>query len=435
MYLPSLYLNPIRFHLRVLAFLFFSACSLASLALCACPQDGLSRTDIAGTTMGPIVYRVVIINDENTPDESVLTTEIQNALDHVNDLMSTYKPDSDVSRFNNSDSSEWVSVHQDTARVMSKAIEISKLTDGAFDVTVARAVNLWNFGNERNPFELPSDETVEAVRSATGYQNVSVRMEPPGIKKTIAKLQIDFSAIAKGYAVDRVANVLNELGCKRFLVEVGGEVVGQGLTESNTPWRVGVEKAKMESREIEAVALLENGAMATSGDYRNIRIVGGKRYSHSIDPKTCRPTEELLATACVTANDCMTADALATALMIMGANKATSFCNENGIEYFLVERSLDAPNDSTKFTKHISKGFPLANDPATPVVAERGILPVFIAALIVFSLAVLGMSAGAIFANKPVQGSCGGLANMSSDSDAECGICSEPAKDCVESAS
>ncbi len=381
--------------------------------------------------MGPIVYRVVIIRNEQTPPENELAEAVQATLDHVNSLMSTYQPDSDVTKFNVSKSTEWQDVDPNTAQVMQRAIEISELTNGAFDVTVGPAVNLWNFGPVKNDFKIPDDAAIAAVKAVVGYKNVQVRLDPPAMKKNLPDVQVDFSAIAKGYAVDRVATTLKELGCNNFLVEVGGEIVGRGATEEGTPWRVGVESPKEYTRAVEEVAFLTDAAMATSGDYRNFETIDGKRYSHSIDPVTCRPTENLLATACIIADDCMTADAMATAVMVLGHEQGADICEKLKLPFLIIQRSADSPSDASKFVKHISRDFPLAKK-QPPVAATRGILPAFFAAVIVFGLAILGMAAGSIFANKPVQGSCGGLANMTNaDGELTCAVCSQPSPECT----
>ena len=420
--------NPVASRWLIAFVVVFSLIAQPSFAL-----EEFRKIDIIGKTMGPIVYRVVVVETTTALDKDQLGKAIQERLDHVNALMSTYQDDSDVTRFNKSRSKDWIEVHADTAKVMARALEIGDLTDGAFDVTVGPAVNLWNFGPEKTKFQKPSDSEIESIQVKIGYQNVSTRLDPPAIRKSIPEIEIDFSAIAKGYAVDVVAERLRELGCDRFLVEVGGEVSGQGLNQDGQPWRVGIERPKENTREIEAVSSLVDAAMATSGDYRNYFVHEGKRYSHAIDPRTCRPTSELLATACVVAPDCMTADALATALMVVGAAQARAICEKLDVTYYLVERSKTAPNDESRFTRHVSPSFPLGDGAKqiVSVVEKQGILPVFLSALVVFGLAILGMSAGAIFANKPVQGSCGGLASMATG-ETTCGVCNDPVEDCEE---
>ncbi len=392
------------------------------------------RIEITGTTMGPIPYRVVVIKDEQSADKDTIGKAVQVKLDHVNDLMSTYKSDSDISRFNQSNSTDWIEVHTDTARVVAKAIEISRATDGAFDVTVGPAVDLWHFGpNKDKKFTIPDDAEIEVVKAMVGWEKLQARANSPGLRKSVPSVQIDLSAIAKGFAVDEVVADLVKLNCNNVLVEVGGEVHARGKAGLNKRWRVGVEKPQEGfAREIEEVAELENAAMATSGDYRNFNVVDGKRFSHSIDPTTCRPAENDLATACIVADDCMTADAYATAVMVLGPDKGWALCQRLKLPILMMERSTRDPLNSVNFKKRMSADFPVASEP-TQAKPKAGIIPVFISAAIVFALAILGMAAGAIFSNKQLQGSCGGLANMNSKAgDASCSLCQNPSSDCVE---
>ncbi len=266
-----------------------------------------------------------------------------------------------------------------------------------------------------------------------GWEKLAARTNPPGLKKSVSSVQIDLSAIAKGFAVDEVVAGLVRLNCNNVLVEVGGEVYALGTAGLNKRWRVGVEKPQEGfGREIEEVAELENAAMATSGDYRNFNIVDGKRFSHSINPKTCRPAENDLATACVVADDCMTADAYATAVMVLGPDKGLALCQKLNLPILIMERSTTDPLNPVNFKKRMSADFPVSSEP-TQAKPKAGIIPVFISASIVFALAILGMAAGAIFGNKQLQGSCGGLANMSSENDdASCSLCQNPSSECVE---
>ena len=399
-----------------------------------------SRTVISGTTMGPIPFSVVITNDDNTPAEEQLAKIVDDQLEHVNQLMSTYKDDSDVSRFNRAAANEWVEVHPDTVAVVARSLEISEMTESAFDITVGPAVLLWNFGPAKdNKFSIPTEQELKDVRAIVGWKKVEVRSEPPAIRKLVDGVQIDLSAIAKGYAVDRVAEALAKVQCENLLVEVGGEVVAVGTPANKPHWRVGIEKPqKGFARDIEEVAELSNAGMATSGDYRNFKIKDGKKYSHTIDPATCEPALNRLATVCVVADDCMTADALATGLMVMGEEKAWKFCDANKIPVLLMARKSSDPLQPDQFAKRISKSFPLADagaNASTPSEesAVSKILPVFIGTVVVIALAILGMAAGAIFGNKQLQGSCGGLAAMGArDGETSCQICENPVSDCKE---
>ncbi len=386
--------------------------------------------EITGRTMGPIAYKVVIADHPKSVTPVEIQEKVAASLERVNGLMSTYIPESDVSRFNTSVSTEFQNVDSETANVVAKSIEISKQTGGAFDVTVGPAVNLWNFGPEKTGFQLPSDESVRAVRQMIGYDCLDVRLDPPAIRKSKPAAKIDLSAIAKGYAVDQVAQMLDGIGCRKFMVEVGGEVMTRGERFIGGPWRIGVERPTDLGREIDSIAEISDRAMATSGDYRNFVEYQGKRFSHTIDPKTCRPVSHALASACVVADDCMTADALATAIMVLGVERGQELCDRLGVEYLLVERDSDF---GEKLTEYISRGFPLASESMGAQPQTQSIWPTFVGAAVVFGFAVLAMAVGSIFANKPVAGSCGGLANMkSSASESTCGVCSQPKTECIE---
>jgi len=418
----------------------------------AATTEACQSLEVRGSTMGSIVYRAVVVTDDHASEKKeAIKNAVNNSLQRVNDLMSTYLEDSDISKLNAADSTDWQSVDADTATVVSRALEICELTDGAFDPTVGPAVNAWNFGprKKRSP-DLPSEELIAEISSSVGFQKIEVRKDPPSIRKLNPKVQLDLSAIAKGYAVDRVSQSLSELGYINFMVEVGGEVFAKGERQSGGPWKVGVEKpdhsnpiGQGEDR-IHRVVQLSETAIATSGDYRNFYEIDGMRYSHTIDPKTCKPVTHDIAIASVVADDCMTADAMATAVMVMGHKKGAELCKSLGYPLLTVRRSES--KDSFEHVTEASADFPLFENEDDEKESEskaitsnerptrsNSILPVFLATFLVFCLMVLGMAIGAIFNNKPVTGSCGGLANMTNeDGDAVCGICSKPTMDCPE---
>ena len=415
-------------------------CFAANLSAQAQSHDAI---EVYGRTMGPIKFNVTIADYPNAVSSKQAQDAVQSTLDRVNQQMSTYISDSDVSRFNNSDSTEPIRVDAETATVVARSIEISKQTNGAFDITVGPAVSLWNFGPDKKEFSLPTDTEIDSIKALIGYDKLTVDLEASTLTKSIPGLQIDLSAIAKGYAVDAVAKTLDEMGCTSYLVEVGGEVRALGKKSNGSPWKVGVEyptgRKTDPTGKLAAVAALKGRSMATSGDYRNFEMFEGKRYSHTIDPATFRPVTHVLASACIVADDCMTADALATAVSVLGAEQGSEICKELGVEFFLMERNVasDSSFDST-----ISASFPVfkavEDGPESKVSNDQSgggdsIWPAFLAATVIFGLAILAMAVGSIFANKPVTGSCGGLANMTSDyGDEACGICAKPTTDCVE---
>jgi thiamine biosynthesis lipoprotein len=407
-------------------------------------EPDLSIGHLSGQCMGPIKYNVTIVDSPKSMDAKALASKIQSTLDRINQLMSTYIDESDISKFNASDSTEFIPCDAETAAVVKRAIEISELTGGAFDVTVGPAVELWSFGRKKlergEAFEVPDGKSIETVKQKIGFKKLKVRLDPPALKKLNPALQINLSAIAKGYAVDCVAQVLDDFKCPNYMVEVGGETRAKGHRQNRQAWRVGIQTPDTWDQSYEAIALISEGSVATSGDYRNYRRVGKKRYSHTINPLTARPVEHSLASACVLAGDCMTADAMATACMVMGQADAKKLLEKSGFDYHLIGRTGDF---SGQYKLHASETFPFANEASreklvnheaiAPLNSANSIWPVFLAAAMIFGLVILAMAVGAIFNNKPVKGSCGGLANVTNeDGESSCGICSKPVTDCDE---
>ncbi len=289
---------------------------LLVVGLAACGHSPAAAVlHLSGTTMGTTWNAVVVGAPENSDAQAL----IQAAVDEVDRLMSTYRDDSEISLFNRAPAGPFHGFTDPSLEVIAAAIEIHALSAGAFDPTIGPLVRLWGFGPQR-PGALPSDAEIRAATAHVGAQELSVGAEG-SVDKGDPAMELDFSAIAKGYGVDRACNALLRAGCQRFLVEVGGEVRVAGLSATAQAWRIGIDLPKpglLEQRELSSVLHMEVGAVATSGDYRNFREEGGQRYSHVIDPRSGRPVQHPLASATVIADDCMHADALATALMVLG---------------------------------------------------------------------------------------------------------------------
>jgi FAD:protein FMN transferase len=283
----------------------------------------------SGWTMGT-TFNVTVAVMANTVQADELKAGIDRRLSDVNSSMSTFLEDSELSRLNQSRSTDWLPVSDQLVTVLAEAQRISRLTDGAFDVTVGPLVNLWGFGpEERDGDNLPSASEIAARLHKCGYRNLQVREEPPSVRKLLPEIYIDLSALAKGYGVDRVADYLESVGIKDYLVEIGGELRVKGKSHRGDAWRIGIEKPSAGERVVQKVLVLDDMAVATSGDYRSYIEVGGERFSHTIDPRTGRPIAHKLASVTVLSHTTMAADALATGLMVLGPDEGFVLAEQN----------------------------------------------------------------------------------------------------------
>lgn len=267
---------------------------------------------IFGTT-----YHITYQSDDN------LKKEIEETLKAVDQEFSMFNPQSTVALINEG---KRPTLSDDFLEVYQLAQQVNEESDGAFDITVAPLVNAWGFGFKNQ--QMPNNHQIDSLRRLVGMEHVSlagakgsqyVRFQRP-------RMMLDFSAIAKGYGTDRVARLLMSHDVANFMVEIGGEVYAKGNSEKRLPWRIGVSKPvddpDNDAQELETVLNVTNQAMATSGNYRNFYYKGGRKYAHTIDPKTGRPVQHSLLSATVLAPTCAEADAYATSFMVMGLDKA-----------------------------------------------------------------------------------------------------------------
>jgi thiamine biosynthesis lipoprotein len=293
---------------------------------------------LKGWTMGTTYNVQVVAPEIDAPD---LDGEIENILERVNARMSTYREDSEISRFNRSGSPDWFAVSRETAQVVETALQVSRRTQGAFDVTVGPLVDLWGFGPTPRPDAAPSPEAIAERLADVGFRWLHARSTPPALRKDMPGLGIDLSAIAKGHAVDAVADHLDALDIERYLVEVGGEIRARGHNGRGDPWTIGIERPIPGAREVHGRVHLGRQAIATSGDYRNYFEAQGGRFSHTIDPRTGRPVTHDLAEVSVIAPSAMHADAMATALMVLGPRKGLRLAETDQLAAQLVLREGD----------------------------------------------------------------------------------------------
>lgn len=302
-------------------------------------------------------YSVKAVGVPREIETGQIQADVDAILRQVNDVMSTYDDDSELSRFNRSRSTDWVIVSTDLLAVVDKAIRVSHLSGGAFDVTVGPLVNLWGFGPGPVRGEMPTADQIQAAATKVGYQRLHVRDSPPALRKDDPDLYVDLSAIAKGYGVDQVATYLEGLGIESYLVEIGGDLRAKGDKEPQTPWRIGIEQPTPADRRVQKIIPIRDGAVATSGDYRNFFEVGDQRFSHAIDPRTGRPVTHNLASVTVISTSAMHADAMATALLVMGAEAGFQLAErENLAAYFLVDNGEGFSERSTSaFQKRLMR--------------------------------------------------------------------------------
>lgn len=310
-----------------------------ALAGCGEPRTWEAPTQFTGPTMGT-AYRVSLAKPLSPAETEGLRAGVEAALRQVDALMSTFRPESELSRFNAAGAGEWIGLAPDTATVIAEALGAAALTGGALDVTVGPLVDLWGFGPAHRTV-VPSDEAIADAGALTGLSALTLDTQRGAIIKARAGLRVDLSGIAKGHAVDLAAACLDAAGVDSYLIDVGGELKARGRKAGGAAWRVGVERPIPGRRSVQRVLELDAGAIATSGDYRNFFERGGRRYSHTIDPRTGCPVEHGLASVSVLAERAMRADALSTALMVLGPEEGYALAQRLDLPALFLLRGAD----------------------------------------------------------------------------------------------
>lgn len=406
----------------------------ATLVAIFCPGLPLpavvATLKLTGQTMG--TYYSIVIDGAEESAGSAVTAEVEACLADVNRQMSTWDPESEISQFNRLESTDWFAVSPQFAEVVQESLRIHLLTNGAFDPTVAPLIDLWGFGS-RKPRKFPTQEEIDAAKQSVGMQFVEARMDPPAIRKNRRTVSLNLSAIAKGYGVDRVSLLLKSLGYPSHVVDIGGENRAGVAKAGGARWRLGVESPLETSGELQRVVEIVEKSVATSGDYRNYFEMDGVRYSHAIDPVTGRPVVNPPASISVISDSCMTADALATGLLVLGTEKGIALAREQNLSVLFLDvvgkpEQKVVETASGEFSQE-SAGVeaPAVSDKES---SESSWVP-FVAALVIFLLAVSGMSIGVLLKNRELKGSCGGLASMpGQDGKSICELCTVPKDQC-----
>jgi thiamine biosynthesis lipoprotein len=263
-------------------------------------------------------YSVKVANAPDNIDRRAIQATIDAVLDRIDREMSSYRGDSELSHFNASVSTDWFEVSADVVKVVDEALAVAAASEGALDVTVAPLVDLWGFGPSGEPATLPTPEQIEQSRARTGFHKLQTRAQPPALRKQSADLTLDLNAVAPGFATDLLFERLRALGLDNVMIDIGGEVRARGRNGRGEAWRIAVEKPVDAEPEPFAIVQLDDSAVTTSGEYRHYYSRDGRRYSHTIDPRTAQPVQHALASVVVVGPTALNADAWATALNVLG---------------------------------------------------------------------------------------------------------------------
>ncbi|MDR9466939.1 FAD:protein FMN transferase [Marinospirillum sp.] len=314
----------------LLVFLLLSACS---------QQEETKPLRFQGQIFGTF-WLATFPDDWSEQQAEQLEAGIQRELQAVDASMSTYREDSELNQLNRQEVGEWLPLSEALFEVLEISQRVSQASSGAFDVTVGGLVNLWSFGPEHRPEEIPDTQELKERLANAGYQNLELDADKQQARR-LKDFYIDLSAVAKGYAVDRVAAWLESQGVENYLVDIGGELIVGGERKPEQPWRIGVEVPEGNLQQAHHILPLVDASVATSGDYRNYYEVEGRRLSHTIHPKTGWPIDHNLASATVQHPSNAVADAWATAFMVMGVEESLETARREDIKVLLISRNED----------------------------------------------------------------------------------------------
>ncbi len=299
---------------------------------------------LSGETMGT-TFNITAIGDDL--DEAALGQAVQETLAQVNAKMSNWDPNSEVSTFSASGSTDPMQVSDEFAFVIEAANEVHEKSGGTFDVTLGPLIELWGFGPRKPEDPIPADDEIATALGQVGQARLLDLDRGAGtLAKSEAGVGINLSAIAKGYGIDAVAAQLREAGIENYMVEIGGDLVTMGENDKGESWRIGIEKPETGAQSIQLIVPLDNLGMATSGDYKNFFEQDGVRYSHIIDPTTGRPITHRTTSVTVLANNAMMADAWATAMLALGQEKGMELAEKHKLAVFFISRDVTSGEEA-----------------------------------------------------------------------------------------
>ena len=300
-----------------------------------------AATVLEGKTMGTF-WRVSVVGIDNARADQ-LRQKVQQQLDADDQLLSTWKNDSALMRFNHSSSLTPWPVNEAMADIVTESLRIGYKTQGAMDITVGPLVNLWGFGSDKQPVKTPTQAQIDAAKARTGLAFLSVinRSGRQYLQKSIPDLFVDLSTVGEGYAADHLARLMTEEGISRYLVSVGGALVSRGMNADGQPWRVAIQKPTDRENAVQAIVDINGHGISTSGSYRNYYELDGQRISHVIDPQTGRPITHKLVSVTVIAPTALEADGWDTGLMVLGPQKAQQVVREQGLAVYMIMKEGD----------------------------------------------------------------------------------------------
>jgi thiamine biosynthesis lipoprotein len=299
-------------------------------------------------------FTIKIISDKNDFNDFKIKTAVDSLLHEVNRQMSTYISDSEISQFNKSSDTTFFQISDDFYFVVQQALEVSKQTNGAFDITVMPLVELWGFGPDINKFVYPSVAELQKVKSFTGYELIEFKKNPTSIRKKNKNVKIDLSAIAKGFGVDKIADYIESKYISNFMVEIGGEIRANGKNINDENWKIKIQ-LPVNVDSLNNIVSISKYSIATSGDYMNFVETDSVRFSHTIDPRTGMPVTHNLVSVTVIHSSCTLADAYATAISVLGSEPGSSFAKQLDLPVFMIveENNSFAVNFNKSFQNFI----------------------------------------------------------------------------------
>ena len=336
-------------------FAFSGIAAVCTWGLCASSQVAAAEpVAIAGRAMGT-TWTVKFLPPENRLRTIELEQRIVDRLEQLERIFSTYRPSSELSKFNATGGTGWVGVSPELAAVAGQARRISERTRGAFDVTVDPLIRMWGFGPEGRRSTLPTPQEIAATRLRVDWRQLEARTDPPAIRRARAGVTADFSSIAKGYSADAVGRLLTDLGAFNHFVQIGGDIKTGGTGPAGNGWRTGVETPAYARRTVARVVMLSGQALSTSGDYQNFIADRDKRFGHIINPLTGRPAGSELASVSVIDSSCSTSSALATALFVLGPDDGWEVAAKEKLACLFFLRAAKGPGFVQRPTPEFEK--------------------------------------------------------------------------------